>query len=160
MRMAACVVAVGLLIGAAVGAGPASAGSGESAAVVVSSHAAGARPVAVTLRLGYPMQCGYPGPGPVSVWLPAAMTVPASLAPASVLVDRKPAYRLSRNGGKIVIGLAPPSGIMCDVIGPGTLTITFARTARLGNPRVPGTYHVRAAEGSHAFAAKVAIRRG
>jgi hypothetical protein len=155
MRTALC-VAVGVVVGAWVG--PASAGR-DTATVVLSSHAAGARPVVVTLRLSYPMQCGYPGSGPVEIRLPAAMTVPASLARASVLVDGKPAHRLSRSGPKIVIGLAPPVGITCDVIAPGRLTIRFAKTAGLGNPPAAGAYVVRAATASREFSATVMIRR-
>ena len=156
MVRAAVLVAIGLagLLGGATPAWPASA---DSATAVLSTDVAGAPAVGLTLRLGYPMQCGSPGPGPVSVTLPAAMTVPQSIARAAVLVDGKPAVHVARNGRAIVVGLAQPTGIMCDVIAPGTLTIRFRSTVGLGNPRVPGTYVVRAATESRSFAARVVI---
>ena len=154
MRMTAVVVvAAGVLVGAA----PAWPAPGDSATAVLSSSVAGARPVALTLRLGYPMQCGSPGAGPVTISLPAAMTVPAQVAQAAVLVDGKRAYSVGRSGRKILVGLAPQPGIMCDVIAPGTLTIRLTAAARLGNPAAVGTYVVRAVVGSRAFVAKLVI---
>jgi len=147
-------VAVGLLVGAA----PAWPGSGSSATVALSSYVAGARPVALTLRLDYPMQCGSPGPGPATVTLPAAMTVPPTIKAAAVLVDGKPAETVARSGRQILVGLPSKPGIMCDVIAPGTLTIRFTAAVRLGNPSAAGTYFVRATTDSRSFAAKLVIR--
>jgi len=130
----------------------------QSASVTLSSAQAGARPVVLTLVLGYEMQCGYPGPGPVTIDLPAAERVPAQLAPSQVLVDGKPAPSVAIAGHAVSVGLAPPPQVMCDVIGPGKLTIEFGRAAGLGNPSRPGVYTLEAARGSAAFTARFTIR--
>ncbi len=114
-----------------------------SAAATSPPLPAGARPVPIALTLHYEMQCGYPGPGPVLVDFPAQVRLPARLARAAVLVDGKPALSVARVGAsRVVIGLAPRPRIMCDVIGPGRLTIAFGLAANLGAPASPGTYRI------------------
>ena len=48
---------------------------------------------------------------------------------------------------------------MCDAIGPGTLTVSFTRAARLGNPKAAGSYVLRATHGSDRFVGRLAITR-
>ncbi len=108
----------------------------------------------VTVELGYEMQCGYPGPGPVVLELPASEQVPARIPRASVLVDGKAAPSLSVSGHAVAVGLAPRPQIMCDVIGPGRLTIELTRAVGLGNPSRPGSYLLRAARGGVSFSAR------
>jgi hypothetical protein len=129
-----------------------------SATVVLSTYRAGARPVAVTVRLRYEMQCGWPGPGPLTIRLPAAMPVPLAIPPAAVLIDGKPAKRVGGSGHGIVLDLPPRSQILCDVIAPGTLTIALTRAATLENPKTPGAYRLHATKGSLAFVATLTIR--
>lgn len=129
----------------------------SSAAVALSSSAPGARPVALTLTLSYEMQCGYPGPGPVTVDLPATEHVSATLAPSRVLVDGLPAHSVAISGRVVTIGLAPPPQVMCMVIGMGRLTVLFTRSAGLGNPVRPGTYTVAATRATSRFAARFTI---
>ncbi len=69
-----------------------------SASVTLSSSHAGARPVALTLRLRYDMQCARPGPGPLVVTFPAAELLPAHIATRDVSVDGEPATHLARSG--------------------------------------------------------------
>jgi hypothetical protein len=126
--------------------------------ITLSSIRAAARPVAATAVLGYEMQCGYPGPGPVVLELPAAEHVPASIRRSSVLVDGKAATSVRVSGHAVSVGLAPPPQIMCDVIGPGRLTIELTRAAGLGNPTRPGSYVLRVARGSTSFSARLTIR--
>jgi hypothetical protein len=83
------------------------------------------------------MQCGYPGPGPVIVRFPAQEHVPPAIPVSDVLVDGKPAPGVRVSRGAVSVALAPRPQIICDVIGPGRLTIAFTRSAGLGNPDQP-----------------------
>ena len=136
--IATAVIAAGAL------AASAAAGLGQSASGTISSQRAGTRPVTLTLKLGYEMQCGYPGPGPVVVTFPAAWRLPAKFGMTPVLVDGKAAVSASLSGHSVKVGLAPEPKIMCDVIGPGTLTIQFTRGDDIGAPLSAGTSVVTA----------------
>src|SRR5579862_1372550 len=116
----------------------------HSLSLQLSSARAGARPVAVGFTLTYEMQCGYPGPGPVVLKLPASEHMPATIPAAAVLVDGKKAVSVHVESSSVTVALAPPPQVMCDVIGPGRLTIELTKTAALGNPARPGSYVVRA----------------
>ena len=129
----------------------------ETATVQVSPARVGARPVALTLTLGYEMQCGYPGPGPVVVQLPAAELVPARIARTAVLLDGKAAPGVQVAGHAISVALPPRPQVMCDVIGPGKLTITFTRAAGLGNPSRGGSYTVTATRGTTPVRARFSV---
>ncbi len=142
---------------AGVVAAAAGAGLGQSASGTISSHRAGTRPVTLTLKLGYEMQCGYPGPGPVVITFPAAWRLPATLGATPVLVNGKAAVSASVSGHRVTVGLAPRPQIMCDVIGPGTLTIQFTRGANLGSPLAAGTSVVTAQRASESFRVSFAI---
>ena len=122
----------------------ATAGLGQSASGTISSRAAGTRPVTLTLKLGYEMQCGYPGPGPVVITFPASWRLPAKLGNAPALVNGKPALSVALSGHTVKVGLTPPPQIMCDAIGPGTLTIQFTRGDNIGSPLRAGTSVVTA----------------
>jgi hypothetical protein len=130
----------------------------RSAAISLSSALAGARPVALTLTLTYEMQCGYPGPGPVTIIFPRQERLPGTIAPQQVLVDGHPARTALVSGHVVSVGLAPPPPIMCDVIGPGHLTIRFSRAARLGNPLRAGSYTLTVSNDTARFSARYTIR--
>jgi len=125
--------------------------------VALSSERPSAHPVAVSVQLGYEMQCGYPGPGPVVLTFPAAEHVPARISATSVLVDGKAAPSVAVAGTSVTVGLAPPPQIMCDVIGPGRLTIRLTRSAGLGNPARSGSYLLRATRGATSFSTRFTI---
>jgi hypothetical protein len=131
----------------------------QSAAVSLSSYRASARPVAVSVQLHYEMQCGWPGPGTLTIRFPAAMAVPATIPPAAVHVDGKPASSALTQGHSEIVGLPARPQIMCDVIGPGVVQVTFSRTARIGNPKSGGSYVLRATRRADSFAARFTIRR-
>jgi hypothetical protein len=145
-------------VAAALAASSSAAGTG-SATVDLSSHRAGARPVALTLRLHYQMQCGWPGPGPLTIHFPTQMTVPPAIAPAAILINGNTAGRIGGGGHRIALDLPPRPQILCDAIAPGTLTVRFTGAARLGNPTTPGTYRLHATKAALAFAATLRIRR-
>jgi hypothetical protein len=128
-----------------------------SASVSSTPSKAGERPVVVTLLLQYEMQCGYPGQGPVVISFPRQMKMPPALAASSVTVDGKPATKVAVDHHRVRIGLTKHTGIICDVLGPGTLTIVFVKAADLGNPSRAGTYLVRASNGPRRFKAYLVI---
>jgi hypothetical protein len=103
------------------------------------------------------MQCGYPGPGPVTVRFPAQEYLPQAISSAAVLVDGKPAAGVRVSGRTVVVGLAPPPQVMCTVIAPGRLAIDFTRAAGLGNPSRPGTYRLGVSRGATVLSAPLTI---
>jgi hypothetical protein len=111
-----------------------------SATIAASSARHGAKPVALTYRLTYEMQCGNPGKGPLTLSFPSQMSLPAVVPAADVLLDGKRAPSVGRSGRSLVVSLPPPPAVMCDVIGPGTLTVVITKAAGLGNPRAAGRY--------------------
>ena len=123
----------------------------SSASLQVSNARAGARPVALTLKLHYEMQCGQPGRGSLVVSLPAAAKLPTSFAGTAALLNGKKVSLKAGPGKTLRAALPAPPKLICDVIGPGTLTLVVPRTANIGNPAAPGTYPVTARAGIHAF---------
>jgi hypothetical protein len=118
---------------------------------------AGARPAALTVTLRLELRCGRLGPGPIVVVLPAAVRVPPALSRADVHVNGGPPASVSLS--RHVIGLTVPrvSGITCDVMAPGRLTVAFLSTAGLGNPATPGRYAVSIRAGGSAAVAHLVI---
>lgn len=103
---------------------------------------AGARPMQLTLTERAELQCGRVGPGPVIVTLPAGERMPATIPAAAVSVNGTAPTAVERAGRAVTLTLPRPGGVICDVIGPGTVTIRFRRSALLGNPGKPGLYTV------------------
>src|SRR5579862_5900977 len=130
---------------------------GESATVALSSTRVGKRPVAVTLTLGYEMQCGYPGSGSLIVALPVTEQLPNSFPGASAVLNGR-SVRLGFAAGKALrVTLPPRPKIMCDVIGPGSLKLVLTKAAKLGNPRKAGSYVISARVDGHSFRTSVRI---
>lgn len=124
----------------------------------LSSTKAGAKPVALTLKVHYEMVCGQPGLGKAVVSLPAAAAVPRAIDGASVLVNGKPSPSVSVSGHDVSIGMPlKRNGVSCMSIGPGTLTLTLTRAAGLGNPATAGTYMIHVHRNKLTFTAHVAI---
>lgn len=119
---------------------------------------AGAEPVALTVKVHYEMVCGQPGLGTAVVTLPEAAAVPSTIDESAALVNGKPTPHISVSGHDVTITLPPRRpGVTCMVMGPGTLTLTLTRAARLANPKSPGTYTIRIRRGSRSFQARVHI---
>jgi hypothetical protein len=129
----------------------------QTLAVTVSTHHAGARPVTVELVLRYEMQCGWPGPGTLTIRFPSAVVLPKSLSESAVLVDARPATSVQMKGHVVTLGLPKRPRIMCDVIGPGTLKVVFTRAANLGNPKATGRYEVTATHPTVSVAGRLVI---
>jgi hypothetical protein len=110
-----------------------------SATLTASTYKHAAKPVALTYKLSYEMQCGSPGKGPLTLTFPSQVAVPRVTA-ADVLLNGKAAPAVRRNGSTLVVLFPQPPAIMCDVIGMGRLTVTITKAAGLANPKSPGTY--------------------
>ena len=145
------VVVVGLLASAATGPGL------QSSMSVVSSPArAGAHAVRLTVTLKYEMQCSYPGAGPVVVTFPAAVKLPKTFVAGSVLLAGK-RTKATVSDNRVTVTVPPHAGLMCDVMGPGQLVLTFTPSAKLSNPVTAGSYRFTATHARHAFAAALTV---
>src|SRR5579884_178355 len=155
MRLLALAVAsAGIAVASAL---PAAAQEGPPPTATASPARAGAAPMALTVKLHYEMVCGRPGRGPLVVTLPRAIRVPATIARSAVRLQGKAPASVAVAGHVVTIGVPAPTGISCFSITMGTLTTTFAPTARLGAPVRAGTYPVLARIGKHAFTARLSI---
>jgi hypothetical protein len=113
----------------------------RGATAALSDPAHGARPVALTLRLRAELQCGRFNSTSITVSLPTAMRVPASVSKSAVTVAGKAPASIGTSGTSVLIHPAPPKpGVTCDVIGPGVVVLKFTRLADLGNPMRAGSY--------------------
>jgi hypothetical protein len=113
-------------------------------AVTQSTHHAGARPVAVTLQMRYEMQCSWPGPGTLEIRFPAGVKLPSSIAAGAVFVNGRPATASRPSAGVVDVALPARPQVLCDLIGPGRVTVAFTKAARVGIPKKAGSYTVRA----------------
>lgn len=129
--------------------------------VAISPHTAATSRVLITLGASYEMQCGWPGPGPLTVRFPAGMVLPTRFAARSAIVNGKPVTPSFADGAHRLVAVALPKRpqIMCDAIGPGRLSITFTRGARIGTPKAAGSYVVRASHGGATLSGRFTITR-
>jgi hypothetical protein len=129
----------------------------DSVTATLSSAHAGARPVVLTLALRTELQCGRLNGGALVVRLPAQERVPATVAATAVLVGGKPSGAVAVAGHTLTVSIPRPRGMMCDVIGPGTVTLVLTRSANLGNPKNPGTYPLVVSRGTQQFKTTLTI---
>ena len=120
-------------------------------ATAVVSPSVVAHRATLTLKLHFRMQCGKPGPGPVTIDLPPKMHTQPSLA---VRIGSTPAAA-KVSGDHVTVQLPRQHGITCMVIGPGTLVLALAGVR---NPASPGRYVVRAHLRDMDFTARLAVR--
>jgi len=112
--------------------------------------------VSIELRGTFELQCGWVGPH-ISVMFPKAERLPTRIAPEAVLIDGNHPTAATRSGRTVSLTIAPPTGVLCDSIGPGTVRIRFTRAARIGNPRSAGRYTVHAEHGASVATATFAV---
>jgi hypothetical protein len=112
----------------------------RTASVIASSTAAGAKPVALVYKLTFEMQCGDPGNTPLTLRLPAGMTVPESIPASAVRLNGDPATSVKSSGTSLVVSIEQKTFIKCGVVGMGTLTVVIGKSAGLGNPKAAGVY--------------------
>ena len=127
-------------------------------AVTASPRTAGAHGVRLRLTLRYEMQCGYAGAGPLVVTFPSALKLPARFADGSVLLAGKP-VTATVSGRRVTMTVPPHRGVLCTMVGPGSLKLTFTQAAELTNPAHNGSYRFTATHGKRAFAARLAIKQ-
>lgn len=157
--VAAAVIFLALLVAAPL----ADAGSSRPTAfassmtVAASPHAAHAHGVRLTFTLRYVMQCGYPGAGPLVVTFPRAVKLPSQFPTSAVQLAGK-SVAATVKGRHVTVKVAPHKGLMCNVMGPGSLRLAFMRSAALANPALPGSYRFTATHGTRDFTAKLAIK--
>ena len=125
-------------------------------AIALSSQAAAARPVAVTLRTTLSLQCGWPGPV-LDVVFPAAERLPNAIPRSAVLIDGEKPAAVARSGRTVSLSVTRPQ-VLCDAIGPATVRVTFTRAAALGNPKRAGAYAIVLGHGAEAAHGSFAIR--
>jgi hypothetical protein len=136
--------------------GPPTVGDTTGLTATLSTDKAGAKPVAVTLKLRAFFQCGQPGM--LSVKLPDSASVPNALAPTDVLVNTRHAAKLGRpSHNRINVTPAHRGGVLCHVMGPGLATLRFTTNAELGNPDSAGTYTISVRSGRTTYSAAVKI---
>lgn len=133
--------------------------TGEALRATLSSTKARTRPVALTLALHTELICGQPGPAPIVVKLPAAATVPSAIASRSVLVRTRPAAAVVVHANAVTVTPPRHKGLLCDVVGPGAVTLHFEKSARIGNPRSPGTYSISVVRQRSTYQASIRITR-
>jgi hypothetical protein len=131
--------------------------SADGLAVKAEPAAAGARPARLSLALQAELQCGRLVSGPIFVVLPAAERLPERIAPSAVLVSGGAVAGVSVSGHTVAIALRKTIGLMCDSITHGTVTIVFAKAARLGNPLRAGSYSVAVRAGSSAATGRLIV---
>jgi hypothetical protein len=159
MRGAVAAAAVFLALFAApfAGAGSSPLSFGSSMTVAATPPVAGARGIRLSLTLHYFMQCGYAGAGPLVVTFPKGLKVPEQFPTGAITLAGKPvAANVDRR--RVTVTVAPHKGMICDVMGRGSLTLAFSRAANLANPVRPGSYRFKATHRQHAFTAKLAIK--
>lgn len=107
--------------------------------VALSPPRAGATNVRVQLTDRTELQCGKPRPGTIAVTFPEAEGVPSRFGRGAVQLNGSP-VAAQVVGHRVSVAVPPPTGVICDVIGPGSLTVTFTASAHLRNPMQAGTY--------------------
>jgi len=143
-------VAVAFAVAAAVAAGSAQA----ARAPHVGPAASSARPVTVTLR-GVPLVCGKPR-GSFVVTFPAAVDLPPTIAAAAVHVNGQTAAKVGVHGRDVTVTVQPQTGITCQSIVLGRVTLAFGTGAGIGAAKA-GTYAVTVRQGTKRYKATLTV---
>jgi len=106
----------------------------------LSSARAGARPVTLKLSIHTALQCGRLVGGALVIRLPAQELVPKAVPARAVLVGGSTSGGVVVSGHTLTVAIPRPSGVLCDVIAPGTVVVRLTRAANLGNPARAGSY--------------------
>jgi hypothetical protein len=145
-----------VVVAACLLAAPAALGSNPATATL-SSSAAGAKSVRMTIALHTELQCGRLTGGPLVVTFPRQVHVPGQIAAASVLIGSRASRSVTVAGHVVTVAMPIPRGVMCDSIGPGIAKVTFTRASGLANPASAGAFAVKLRHGSETFAAAFKI---
>jgi hypothetical protein len=143
--------------------GVATAGGGfqspnHEATVTLSSVAAGAANIAVTIQLPTVLQCGRPTGGDVAVTLPRTARVPHAIAASAVRVNGVTPSKVTVTGRIVTVGLPVHKGITCFALVDGIMKLTVAPSAALGNPPGAGTYAIGIRQGKTTYVVPITIK--
>ena len=78
-------------------------------------------------------------------------------APGTVKLAGK-AVAASIAAHNVTVTVPPPKGVLCSMLGPGSVTLVFTTAAGLRNPARPGSYRFRATHARHTFSARLAVK--
>ncbi len=156
VRVAAAALVALLVAGAASGARLQSR-SGE-ASVTLSSSAAGAQDVGLTVQIPTVLQCGRPTGVPVALTLPRAVQMPRAIPVSAVRVNGVPASKVVVASRVVTVSLPIHRGITCFSLIEGKMKITIAPSAALGNPSSAGTYAFGIRQGKTAYVVPITIK--
>jgi hypothetical protein len=152
----AVVCGAALVTGAAAFAAPPGAEAQDSASAVVSNAHAGARPVALVVSLHTELQCGRLRGG-LALIFPAAVRLPPAIAASTIAVDGVRPRSVKLVQRTLTITMPLPTGVMCNVIAPGTAKILVSRGALIGNPTAAGAYNLGVRYRAETLQAKLKI---
>ena len=153
----AVVCGAALATGAAAVAAPPGAEGSDWASASLSSVHAGARPVALVVSLHTELQCGRLRGGALALTFPAAAQLPRTMHASAIAVQGRRPSSVTLANRTLSITMPPPTGVMCNVIGPGTAKILVARAAQLGNPAAAGAYKLGVRYGTETLEATLKI---
>ena len=153
----AVVCGAALATGAAAVAAPPGAEGSDWAAASLSSAHAGARPVALVVSLRTELQCGKLRGSSLALTFPAAARLPRTIGASAIAVQGKQPSSVKLANRTLSITLSRPTGVMCNVIGPGTAKIVVSRAAQLGNPATAGAYKLGVHYGTETLQATLKI---
>src|SRR5262249_50820177 len=95
--------------------------------------------------------------GRLRVTLPAAASVPGSIASSAVRVNGSRAGKVSVTGHAVTVVAAAPKGVTCDSIVQGKMTVAFTAAARLAHPAEAGSYSIGILRGQSSYTVTVKI---
>ena len=153
----AVVCGAALATGAAAVAAPPGAEGADWASASLSSVHAGARPVALVVSLHTELQCGRLRGGALALTFPAAAQLPRTMHASAIAVQGRRPSSVKLANRTLSITVARPTGVMCNVIAPGTVKILVTRAAQLGNPAVAGAYKLAVHYGTETLEATLTI---
>jgi len=153
----AVVCGAALATGAAALAAPPGAEGSDWASVSPSSVHAGARPVSLVVSLHAELQCGRLRGRALALTFPAAAQLPHTMHASAIAVQGKQPSSVKLANRTLSITMPPPTGVMCNVIGPGTAKIVVSRAAQVGNPAAAGTYKLGVHYGTETLEATLKI---
>ncbi len=148
------------ILGAAALAGVAGAAPPAPLTAAARPAHAGAGRVQLTVKAHLDeLQCGRVVRGPLLLGLPASARLPRKVAARAVTIGGVPAAGVRVTGHVLSLQPAPPKGVICDVIGPGDVTVVVRPAAAVGNPPRAGAYRVWLRLGAQTVAGRLAVSR-
>jgi hypothetical protein len=152
----AAALAALLAAGGAAGAGFQS--PNAEATVSLSTAAAGAQNVGLTVQIPTVLQCGRPTGVPVALSLPGGVRIPRAIPVSAVRVNGVPASKVVVASRVVTVTLPVHRGISCFALIEGRMKIAIAPSAALGNPARAGIYTFGIRQGRTAYDIPVTIK--